>query len=788
MMVEIDRHITLLSQNIWVRPIVRLFYRSSYNMYTYISIDYHHLQKAIKKGGVVKAKISKVLVQGPARVGKTSVKCLVLSQPYENTDSTGVIERPHIAMGHSEAAVGDFSAQKFGKNKEKKWELVRDDKNDKVVTLFANYIKSKMKDDQGEEIGESQDANNTKEAQNGSFNYGSTEPQDPDHNIDREESDQLDSALGENTDKVDDGAVKEFHNDSLNDISPKSQEPDHHVSLPSANTDEDNAVVKELSEILNEASSRNEKLTLCEEWLYFIDSGGQIQFQQILQAFIPYASILMLVISLADDLSAQSSCDLQCGDKKYIVSEHSISIETLLKRLISMVSLNKQQLAITSCNNSIPKPADKSPLTVHVMTIATHRDEYDQLEEKGENSESISEKQTRLNQIFRSIKDNLLCDSVSLNTTILYEVDGRNASKGNFEGEVIKEIRDKLSTNAFEVDIPLFWYAYEILLRHKARNSCGILTLNDCRSFSKDLSLEDEFESALNYLHVINSILYYPGVTDLVFINPYSLIQVVNELMVLFCKIRNGDGVRGGLLTLQEMSKHGVISSEGLSQVKLQKFTEICRIYPIFKCDLMKVFVHLLIAAKLPNGKYFMPGLLPLIDPSEARADLLENSNNIPLQFYFKNGAPIGLFCSMIVNLLSLETIVEDCNTTLWSLNKSFKAYSNFVVLRNHNLEGKVGLLESSDSFEICCTRWEDQQSVKKAIKNSIDETIKKLKFKNRICFEVAFNCPCNKQPHHLATLNESKSKLTCELLDDSVEDTEGSPRLSWITGMQYVE
>ena len=755
-------------------------------MYTYFSIDRIHLQKAIKKGGVVKAKISKVLVQGPARVGKTSVKCLVLSQPYENPDSTGVIERPHIAMGHSEAAMGDFSAQKFGKNKEKKWELVRDDKNDKIVTLFANYIKSKMKDDQGEENGESQNANNTIEAQNDSFNYGSTEPQDPDHNIDREDSDQLDSALGENTDKVDDGAVKEFHNDNLNDIRPKSQEPDHHVSLPSANTDEDNAVVKELSEILNEASSKDEKLTLCEEWLYFIDSGGQIQFQQILQVFIPYASILMLVISLADDLSAQSSCELQCeGGKKYIVSEHSISIETLLKRLISMVSLNTQQLAVTSGNNSVPKPADKSPSPVHVMTIATHRDEYDQLEEKGENSESIKEKQTRLNQIFQSIADNLLCDNVGLNT-ILYEVDGRKASEGNFEDDVIKRIRNELTTNAFEVDIPLFWYAYEILLRHKARNSCGILTFEECRSFGKDLSLKDEFESALNYLHVINSILYYPGVTDLVFIDPYSLIQVVNELMVLFCKIRSGDDVSGGLLTLQEMSKYGVISSEGLSQVKLQKFAEICRIYPIFKRDLMKVFVHLLIAAKLPDGKYFMPALLPLIDPSKARANLLENSNNIPLQFYFKNGAPIGLFCSMIVNLLSCETIVEDCNTTLWSLNNSFKAYSNFVVLRNRNLEGKVGLLESSDSFEICCTCWEDQQSVKKAIKNSIDGTMKKLKIKNQIRFEVAFTCPCNKQLHHLATLNESK--LFCELSGISVEDTEGSPRLSWITGMQFVE
>ena len=758
-------------------------------MYTFTSIDHHHLQNAIKKGGVVRAKLSKVLVQGPARVGKTCVKCLVLSQRYdENTVSTGVIERPHIAMRHSEVAVGDFSAQKFGKNKEKRWELVRDDKNDKIVVLFANYIKSKMKDDQGEENAKSQDANNTNEAQNGSLNFGSTELQEPGHNIEGGDLDQHVSTPGENTDKIDDGAVKEFHNDSLNDRSTKSQEPDHNISRPSANTDQDDAVVKELSKILNEASNRDEKLTLCEEWLYFIDSGGQIQFQQILQAFIPYTSILMLVISLADNLSAQSSCEFRCeGGRNYKVSEHSISIETLLRRLISMVSLNKQQLAFTSGNNSLPKPADKSPSKVHVMTIATHRDEYDQLKKEGKNIESIEDKYTRLNQIFQGIADNLLCQNAGLNI-IPYEVDGRNASKGDFEDDVIKEIRDKLSTNAFEVDIPLFWYGYEILLRHKACNSCGILTLEECKSFGKDLILEDEIESALNYLHVINSILYYPEVTDLVFIDPYSLIQVVNELMVLLCKVRSGDSVSGGLLTLQEMSKHGVISSEGLSQVKLRKFTEISNIYPIFKRDLMNVFVHLLIAAKLPNGKYFMPALLPLIDPLAAT---FLSFGSTPLLFYFKNGAPVGFFCAMIANLLSSEDYITDhdddglYNDFSWELDTKFtpKMYSNAIILCNNDLLGRVCLVESSDWFEIHCECREDQAEVKEAIENAIKETKKRRNIGREMKLDIAFYCPCGKQPRHLANLKQQCFELQCNLPDGDCVKI--SPQMSWISSLK---
>ena len=73
------------------------------------------------------------------------------------------------------------------------------------------------------------------------------------------------------------------------------------------------------------------------EWFYYTHSGGQIQFQQILQAFIPYISVLMLVISQKEELSSQSCTEFQDEYGTIIVSKHSISIKTLLRCLISMV-------------------------------------------------------------------------------------------------------------------------------------------------------------------------------------------------------------------------------------------------------------------------------------------------------------------------------------------------------------------------------------------------------------------------------------------------------------------
>ena len=135
---------------------------------------------------------------------------------------------------------------------------------------------------------------------------------------------------------------------------------------------------------------------------------------------------------------------------------------------------------------------------------------------------------------------------------ILSEVDGRKASQRIIDDPVINDIRCELNKQAFEVEIPLSWYAYKILLREKSRDSCGVLTFDECTTSEIELGLEEgEITSALKFLYLLNQILYYPeNVTKLVFVDPFSLIQVINELMVLICKARNGDDVGRGTLAL----------------------------------------------------------------------------------------------------------------------------------------------------------------------------------------------------------------------------------------------
>ena len=691
-------------------------------------LDQRHLHSALKDGSV-ETSITKAVFQGPARADKTSVKCLILSHPYESNNSTGFVESPQIA-------IGEFSMSQYGQLKEYHWELVNDEK---MIEKFANEVRSLI--------------------------------------VDQENSIE-DSALPLMPHLHGDVNTPIFNMKKMTSNIPVNAyntfEASPHVSLetpvqlPKAN----DSARKQLSEFINQASKKGIKLTLHKQWLYFIDSGGQIQFQQLLQAFIPCASVLMLVINLADDLSSQSSTVLQCEDREYKVSDHSPTVETLLKCLILMVNSSVQQQQLIN-DTGLSRVIIKSPEKLKIISIATHRDIYDEQLKNGKEVESIEEKEEKLANIFRSFEGNLSYHDIT-SGKILSEVDGRKASQGIFDDPVIKEIRAELKDQAFKVNIPLRWYAFEILLRKEAIKSCGVLSLEECQATGLGLGLE-EIESALKFFYLLNTILYYPGVSDLVFIFPHSLIEVVSDLMILVCKIRNGVSVGRGAVDMKKMADHGIISKDIFA--KSQKSEKISSYFQSFSSEVLKIFQNLLIATGLPDNKFFMPALLPLIDPSEVNP--VHNSTSCPLLFYFKKGAPIGLFCATIVHILSTT---HHNGTPLWRLDETdYKIYSNFITLKK--IDGGIArFIEDHNMFEIYYELTEGQIEVKKELIRAIDEAITTRRIVKEMQPEVGFYCPCIVDGTHIATIwDEDQWILYCTSKEDVIHySPENSSHPCW--------
>ena len=121
-------------------------------------------------------------------------------------------------------------------------------------------------------------------------------------------------------------------------------------------------------------------------------------------------------------------------------------------------------------------------------------------------------------------------------------------------------------------------------------------------------------------------------------------------------------------------------------------------------------------------------------------------------------------------------------NDCVWELatKSTPKMYSNSIILQNRNLRGRVGLVESSDWFEIHCECCEDQLDVKKAIESAIKETTKIRSIRSGLRFEFAFFCPCPKLPRHLGILMLN-SQLRCEFGGSNPVPKDPS-YMSWLT------
>ena len=628
------------------------------------NLDHRHFDKAIKSGSV-KARISKAIVQGPARAGKTSVKCLVLRQRYVSNESTSAIESPQIAV-----YTGEFSVTRFGKSDDGvHWELV-DSK--RMVRKFVSEIRSLIA-------------------------------------------------------KI-----------------PKNEED----SSPSPELLEEDIFDDEmkLSDLVSKAEQLETPLTLHKEWLYFIDCGGQIQFQQLVQAFIPCASVLLLVTDLSKALSSQSSAVFQYAegeDSTIQVSDYLPSVDTLLRRLTLMVSCDSFQSH--SAGASALSDKIEVPEQLKVVAIATHRDIYEDLQRRGEEIETIQQKEEKLLQIFQPI----MCKLSRYERKVLYQVDGRNAEKGVFDDPSVKEIRAELRDQAFEVNIPLSWYAFEIMLREKA--SCGILSLETCKTIGAKINLvEAEVQSALKFFHLLNTILYYPGVSNLVFVKPESLIDVIHELMVYICKRRENVKIGRETQDMIEAAEKGFVTKNVFKNFK--KCKKILDSFSNFSSELLQIFQHLLIATEMPGDKFFMPALLPLTDPSRATS-----SYKSSLLYYFDKGVPLGLFCAMIVNLLScrIDTNKRFCDNSVWTIDPTSTVYSNQVTLKYHKIKWRnVVFVESNDCYEIYFEHVNDKKIGEEAIECILDDTITSRKF--TVSPVKAIFCPCSfEQSRHFAIEHE---------------------------------
>ena len=693
-------------------------------------LDVQNLHNAMKYGSIEYC-VCTAIIQGEARAGKTCVKSLLLSKPYESL-STNCIEAPVIGTFSVERYNTSTNSSSTEDRKKECWAVVEEEEMaKKIMAELQTVAETKM---------------------NASVDLVHSLTSKPYISIDKYYS-EADRA----TFLSKPGNVKET------------------AEIDATETEEEGSNISDVTKQFYESTSTKsqnsqevKRLGEHHDWLYLIDSGGQIQFQKLLLAFMPFASVFILVVNVAKSFSDFSSTSMKLPNEVINVDKHSLKVEEVLKQLLlAVVSASNQHTMDTSDFLQYVKPP---PGKMNIIAIATHHDKYEGLLKEGKEIEKIEIKEEKLEDILKPMEK--ACKIVYKNADnhkLFHEVDGRKAGKGEYDDPVIAQISSKLKDQAYKVKVPLKWHCFGDSLRKEASKGCGVMSLSHCQDIGRTLYMSPgEVVTCLKFFHMLNMLLYYPNspAKDIVFVQLDSIIDILKDLMVMVSRDRPRwtrassevmDFVTGGTVSIEILKKS-------------QKCAEITQVFPDFESLLLGVFEHILIAAPLhEEGCFLMPAILPTKDVS----DIKPFPSTIPLLFYFEKSVPMGLFCAAIVNLLSLKLNDEK----KWCIIRTEDNYSNHLTVEKRGVKGTIILVEGLDYFEVHAQQ--PTIEVTNDIKSAVDFALKQHKLTEVNKIPQAFHCPCEKTPPHMALVEgseESEIDITfrCVLTKRSVEIKEG--------------
>ena len=522
----------------------------------------------------------------------------------------------------------------------------------------------------------------------------------------------------------------------------------------------------ETSDILKLMKSLStSKQPLRAHWMHFIDSGGQPQFLEILPAFIRNISLLLLLVKLSEELSDTPTVEYFSPDgKSYQLGIFPLSNEQLLLQAAQLSLFHQSQISLP--HNIIEKEQSQPNMTV-VGTFA---------DQESKCKETRSEKNNRLKQLLQPFQKQLIPRSKS---EIIFPVNAKSAGQGKNEDPVASELRRVIQKLAprLRMRFPLLWYFLEMELRRLGEK---IITKSKCWEIAKKLGFESKeaLEAALLYLHEANLFLYYPDVlSSTIFVDPQAVLTNITQLYERHIKLEDApesEVVREDDLRYRDQALFtaSALISQDTDYSKAAFPNE----------DLIILLQNRLIVSEMPffindETTYFMPSLLPALE----EGDIIRPKTTAasPLIISFQEGwAPTGLFCALVVSLLSRKSQLPWKIFELVSGNMS-KLYKNYLEFSIGYIAGSITLVNTMKQFELHPSS-ELPSDLLPPIWQTIDRNLKKAcsKYSYKVSHRFAFECNCGILHPHTALISLEKSTVQCSRDPDRVEPLSSKQKL----------
>ena len=483
--------------------------------------------------------------------------------------------------------------------------------------------------------------------------------------------------------------------------------------------------------------------------LYLRDTGGQVEFQEMLPLLIFGPSIFIFVFRIDLDFRSRFSIKYRIGESESIncYTSSITTEEALLQSLSSVYAMD------TPGKDTVKT---HKPL---VFIVGTHKDQL---------GSSANAKITELNQYIISLIvkngfEDLVVHADENKGQIFFAVDNTSDSDDDF-----KLIRSKVNSQVnhrkeFTIDYPI---SYLLLCLDLQNVKKSIITLDEFKILAANHGIEgNEVFHLLHFLHLrIGIVRYYDvdGLRDIVVIEPQVLFNTITNLV-----IRTFSCEDFTYCEANDFRKKGLMSSSVLEVINNEEMKGILPASAFkgkfFSDDkissetFLQLLVHLRIITPITTPedeevKYFIPCVLNHV-PELSGEDVETGISPLHVKFQCLH-CPKGVFGVLVTHLMTPDVSKQNDTNTTFSLiqDKIFRDQVTFDVTCN-GFQDEMSLKVYSSHLEVnfipyssddredypirvaCC-------NVRQIVEDSIGKSLSDLHYSNKkVKSEMCFKC-----------------------------------------------
>ena len=506
------------------------------------------------------------------------------------------------------------------------------------------------------------------------------------------------------------------------DPSPTPHKPNQAVSSETKPIKEDKeyhteAVVQEI------LATEPKGIRKSDHWLYVIDSGGQPAYQELLPLFTRAASLNIITLDLSKPLNERFDLMYRIDGKYFPCHSKSTQLAFFQSAVSTGASFKPLDISCIS----------KKPTHSMHLVLGTH---YDKVSDA-----TLKEKEEILKSSMSSLESYLQNCVIhqSDDDSIIFPVNAIAASKerAKYSEEICKAIWLDGSGAALQIKIPIRWFAFELSLPEQS-----IVSVKEALSIGERYGMkEEDTKQALRYFHDVSLMLYYPEVTNVVFIDSKPILEILSQLLAL--TYVNDKNARA-LILINPVSrivtnnlKEGFFNEDIFDHLTSKS---VVFSLPEFQLsDLIRLLLHLNIITKLEDeqkGHYFIPYALPSYNEPVS----IKETNAKPLVIVWREEkseeilpVPTGLFPLTIVHLLNQKKYVTKISPSTSEYYKFRDAISlKITFTQKHTLH----LINRYTHIEMYFTGpTEHCPLVRKLITTAIDNTVAPERIRTPIQF-----------------------------------------------------